>query len=150
EDPGVPAAARRVDLQGAGDAGGGRGGPVPGPGEVTLLLVALGGAVGALVRFLVDRAFGRLDPVLPWGTLTVNVVGSALLGGLAGAGAAVSFQVCYLAGFGYSGALTTWSTLGSETVRLATSGGRGYDVLNVGLTLVVGLAAAGLGWVVVS
>jgi len=117
---------------------------------VTLLLVALGGAVGALVRFLVDRAFGRLDPVLPWGTLTVNVVGSALLGGLAGAGAAVPDPVWHLAGVGFCGALTTWSTLGYETVRLATSGGRGYAVLNVGLTLVVGLAAAGLGWVVVS
>ena len=57
---------------------------------MSLLLVALGGAVGALVRYLVDRAVvARFDPVLPWGTLTVNVAGSALLGGLAGAGAAV-------------------------------------------------------------
>ena len=116
---------------------------------MSLLLVALGGAVGALVRYLVDRAVvARFDPVLPWGTLTVNVGGSALLGGLAGA--AVPDPVWYLAGAGFCGALTTWSTFGYETVRLATSGGRGYAVLNVGLTLVVGLAAAGLGWAVAS
>lgn len=118
---------------------------------MSLLLVALGGVVGALVRYLVDRAVvARFDPVLPWGTLTVNVAGSALLGGLAGAGAAVPDPVWYLAGAGFCGALTTWSTFGYETVRLATSGGRGYAVLNVGLTLVVGLAAAGLGWAVAS
>ena len=118
---------------------------------MSLLLVAFGGAVGVLVRFLVDRVFAaRLDPVLPWGTLTVNVVGSALLGGLAGAGAALPDPVWHLAGVGFCGALTTWSTFGYETVRLAASGGRGYAVLNVGLTLVVGLTAAGSGWAVVS
>lgn len=116
-----------------------------------LLLVAAGGAIGALGRFLVDRALAaRLDPVLPWGTLAVNVAGSALLGGLAGAGAAVPDPVWHLVGIGFCGALTTWSTFGYETVRLATSGGRGYALLNVGLTLVIGLAAAALGWLAVT
>ena len=44
---------------------------------MTLLLVALGGAVGAALRFLVAH---HLDARVPWGTLLVNVVGSFLLG----------------------------------------------------------------------
>lgn len=53
--------------------------------------------------------------------------------------------VWHLAGIGFCGALTTWSTFGYETVRLAESGGRRYALLNVGLTLVAGLGAAALG-----
>jgi CrcB protein len=116
---------------------------------VSLLLVLVGGALGALVRFLVDRAIAtRVDAVLPWGTLAVNVTGSALLGALAGAGAALPDPVWQLAGVGFCGALTTWSTLGYETIRLVESGARRYAVLNVTLSIVAGLAAAALGWLV--
>lgn len=112
-----------------------------------LLLVAAGGAAGALGRYLVDRAFAaRLDAVLPWGTLAANVAGAALLGGLAGAGAGVPDPVWHLAGTGFCGALTTWSTFGYETFRLAESGARRYAVFNVVLTLSAGLGAAALGW----
>ena len=52
------------------------------------LLVCLGAAVGAPARYLVDRAVqARHDSLMPWGTLTVNVFGSAVLGVLAGLGA---------------------------------------------------------------
>ena len=48
---------------------------------MTLLWVALGAAVGAPARYLVDRALGRLHPGrFPWGTFAVNVVGSFVLG----------------------------------------------------------------------
>ena len=114
---------------------------------MSLVLVLVGGALGALVRFLVDRAIAvRVDAVLPWGTLAVNVAGSALLGVLAGASMALPDPVWQLAGAGFCGALTTWSTFAYETIRLAESGARGYAVLNVGLTLTAGLAAAALGW----
>lgn len=114
---------------------------------MSVLLIAVGGAVGALARYLVDRALAaRVDAVLPWGTLAVNVAGSALLGALAGA--TVAGPGWQLVGVGFCGALTTWSTFGYETVRLAESGGRRYAVLNVTLTLAAGLAAAALGWAV--
>lgn len=110
---------------------------------MTLLLVLVGGAVGALTRYLTDLAVqARFDPVLPWGTFVVNVAGSALLGLLAGSGASLPGWVGSLVGVGFCGALTTYSTFGLETLRLP----RGYAVLNVGLTLGAGLAAAGLGW----
>lgn len=114
---------------------------------MTLLLVLVGGAVGATVRYLTDVAIqARFDPVLPWGTFAVNVVGSAVLGLLAGVGAALPGWIGSLVGVGFCGALTTYSTFGNETVQLARSGARAYALLNVALTLVVGLAMAVIGW----
>jgi CrcB protein len=51
---------------------------------VTLVLVLVGGALGAPVRYLVDRwVSARHDSVLPWGTFTVNMAGSFILGVIA-------------------------------------------------------------------
>nr|MDQ3383677.1 CrcB family protein [Actinomycetota bacterium] len=48
---------------------------------MTVLLVALGAAGGAVLRYLTDRAIqSRHDSVFPWGTLTVNMLGSLLFG----------------------------------------------------------------------
>jgi fluoride exporter len=116
---------------------------------MTLLLVLAGGALGAVCRFLVDRvASSRLGSALPWGTLIVNVAGSLVLGLLAGTGSALPGWLGALAGTGFCGALTTYSTFSYETVRLAGGGtsGRGRAILNVAATLVAGLGAAALGW----
>ncbi|MEU4547699.1 fluoride efflux transporter CrcB [Nonomuraea dietziae] len=108
------------------------------------LLVALGAAVGAPLRYLVDRLVqSRFGTLFPWGTLTVNVAGSAVLGFLAAL--AASPGVMALAGTGFCGALTTWSTLGYETVRLAEEGFRLRAVANVVLSVVAGLGAAAAG-----
>ncbi|WP_159941772.1 MULTISPECIES: fluoride efflux transporter CrcB [unclassified Nocardiopsis] len=111
--------------------------------------VAAGAAVGAVLRYATDLFLrDRTDMVLPWGTLTVNAVGSLLLGFLAAgmsAGAVPGWAVL-VAGTGLCGALTTFSTFGYETLRLAESGARAYALANVALTLVAGLGAAVLGW----
>jgi CrcB protein len=113
------------------------------------LFVCLGAAVGAPARYLVDRAVqsraerSRAGSLFPWGTLTVNVVGSFVLGLLVGVG--VPDDVRLLVGTGLCGALTTYSTFGYETFRLAEDGARLYAVLNVGLTLLLGLASAAAG-----
>ncbi|WP_246063949.1 fluoride efflux transporter CrcB, partial [Nonomuraea longispora] len=105
------------------------------------LLIVLGAAVGAPLRYLVDRAVqARHDTVFPWGTLTVNVAGSLLLGFLAGLPA--GDEVMALAGTGFCGALTTYSTLGYETVRLVEEGVRFHAVANALAGVLAGLGAA--------
>ena len=92
---------------------------------MTLLLVLLGAAVGAPLRYLLDLLVSsRHERDFPWGTLAVNALGSVLLGATAGVLAAEPGPrwVLPLLGVGLCGALTTFSTFGFETVRLAQQG----------------------------
>ena len=111
---------------------------------MTVLLVILGAAVGAPLRYLADRAVQeRHESAFPWGTLIVNVGGSLLLGLLAGlpaTGAAAA-----LLGTGFCGALTTYSTFSYETLHLARGGLRWHAVANVTVSVLAGLGAAWLG-----
>ncbi|GAA4850151.1 fluoride efflux transporter CrcB [Actinomycetospora corticicola] len=108
------------------------------------LWVALGAAIGAPTRYLVDRALQRTHGTsFPWGTFTVNVAASLVLGVVLG-GAAPSAVVSAV-GTGFCGGLSTWSTLGYETVRLAEAGERTHSVLNVLMSTFAGLGAASLG-----
>jgi CrcB protein len=115
---------------------------------VNWLLVIMGGAVGAPLRFLTDRAVQkRHDTVFPWGTFTVNVVGCLVLGVLTGAvtaGAAPS-QVQLLIGTGLCGALTTYSTFSYETLRLVEDGAKFYAAANAVASVAAGLGAVFLG-----
>jgi fluoride exporter len=114
-----------------------------------LLMVCLGAACGAPARYLTDRAIqSRHDSVFPWGTLTVNVVGSLILGLLVGAEGHhhVPAEVVAAVGTGFCGALTTYSTFGFETVRLVEDGARLYAVLNVVASLLAGFGAAAMGY----
>jgi CrcB protein len=116
---------------------------------VTVLLVLVGGAIGAPLRYLTDLFVqSRHDSVFPWGTFAVNVVGSLVLGATAGAVATADGPawVLTLVGTGFCGALTTFSTFGFETVRLVEDGSVLEAALNVGASLVVGMAACVAGW----
>ncbi|MGY1434200.1 fluoride efflux transporter CrcB [Streptomyces reniochalinae] len=109
------------------------------------LLVIVGAMAGAPLRYLTDRAVqSRHDTVFPWGTFTVNVAGSLLMGlitGAATAGAA-STQTRLLLGTGLCGALTTYSTFSYETLRLAENGDRFFAAANVAVGIAAGLGAA--------
>ncbi|MGW4202843.1 fluoride efflux transporter CrcB [Streptomyces sp. NPDC004726] len=114
------------------------------------LLVALGAAVGAPLRYLTDRAVqARHDSVFPWGTFVVNVAGCLVLGLLAGASVSVSerasSEAYALVGTGLCGALTTYSTFSYETLRLAERGWRGTAAANVAASALVGIGAVVLG-----
>ncbi|MFV5992359.1 fluoride efflux transporter CrcB [Streptomyces sp. NPDC056231] len=111
---------------------------------MTWLLVIAGAAIGAPLRYLTDRAVqARHDTVFPWGTFAVNVAGSLLLGLLTGAVAAgaASSQVQLFVGTGLCGALTTYSTFGYETLRLAEDGAKFYAAANVVASVVAALGA---------
>jgi fluoride exporter len=117
---------------------------------VNWLLVLAGGAVGAPLRYLTDRAVqARHGMVFPWGTFTVNVVGSLILGVLTGAAlsGSVGPGVQLLLGTGFCGALTTYSTFSYETLRLAETGALLFAAANVIASIVTGLGAVFVGLV---
>ncbi|VXC45043.1 fluoride efflux transporter FluC [Nocardioides sp. AX2bis] len=95
-----------------------------------LLLVALGGAVGAPLRFV---AAHHLDRALPWGTLLVNVLGSTLLGAFAAL--ALGGSAYALLATGFCGGLTTWSSFAVQTHRIGGVRGTAYAVGTLVLSL---------------
>lgn len=109
--------------------------------------VMLIGGIGSVLRFLVDRSVARrLARTFPYGTLTVNITGAALLGFLAGL--ALPKDAALLAGTGFVGAYTTFSTWMLETQRLGEDRQMVSALANIVVSVVLGLAAALLGqWI---
>ncbi len=115
--------------------------------------LAVAGAVGAVLRYLVDHlvqhrlAPGRAGPEFPLGTMAVNVSGSFALGLLVGSGLhhGVSATWVTVGGTGLIGSYTTFSTFTFDTVRLAGDGRRATAALNVMTSLAFGLGAAAVG-----
>lgn len=112
------------------------------------VLTALAGGVGAATRLLVDGTVRtRIPAAGPLGTLIVNVTGSLALGIVLGV---VEFHgvpnlVAAVAGSGFLGAYTTFSTASFETVRLMQERSRRTAARYAASTLVAALAAAALG-----
>ena len=110
---------------------------------VVLGVGVLGGA-GAIARFLLDGSVSSLtDHLLPWGTLAVNLSGALALGVLTGA--AVDGDALRLAGTGLLGAYTTFSTWVYESHRLGEDGELRWGVVNLMLSLALGIGAVWLG-----
>lgn len=119
------------------------------PPVAQILAVAVGGAVGAVLRFAVSHAIdGRSASLLPWGTFTVNMVGCLLLGFcVAWLGERAGPTLRPAINIGLIGALTTFSTFAVDILRLVGEQeyrwAGGYIVGSVGL----GLLAAYVGMV---
>jgi CrcB protein len=109
--------------------------------------VMLIGGIGSVLRFLVDRTVARrVGRPFPFGTLTVNISGAALLGFLGGL--ALSKEVALLAGTAFVGAYTTFSTWMLETQRLGEERQTWAAAANIVVSVALGIAAAFLGqWV---
>jgi CrcB protein len=116
---------------------------------VQILLIGLGGFVGAVARYLVDGWVTRLSgAAFPWGTLVLNVSGSLLIGALFAASVERATLPAELRGpvmIGFIGAYTTFSTFMLESWRLVEDGSLGLAALNLGGSVFLGLAAVGLG-----
>ncbi len=112
---------------------------------IRLLAIAGAGALGALARWGLSGAAQRWFPAgFPGGTLVVNVLGCFLLGLLATVGLerltlSPTTRTAVLVGF--LGSFTTFSTFGYETLVLLREGDPVRAGLNVGVSVVVGIAA---------
>ena len=111
------------------------------------LLIAVGGALGALSRYAVDRAVEAAVGQTVLGIFLVNVTGSFLLGLFVGAaaggqGGGLPSGARLLAAVGFLGSYTTFSTLMVAGVQSAESGELGRAALNVAGSVAAGLAAA--------
>src|SRR5690349_14069585 len=115
---------------------------------LNFLLVAVGGAAGAAVRYGVSLGFGSRSDAWPWATFTINVSGSLLIGVLAG-WLATKDQAGepwrLLLGVGVLGGFTTFSAYSLETLRLIErndwTGAATYSLGSV----IAGLAAVAIG-----
>lgn len=115
------------------------------------MMVALGAAIGAPARYLVDRwVQARHRSVFPWGTLAVNVVASLMLGGVVAVGSDLDPELTALVATGFCGALSTYSSFSYETLRLMQEHVAVYALVNVVLSLAASITAAALGWSVVT
>jgi CrcB protein len=115
--------------------------------------VALAGSVGAVARFLTDAAVtDRGRGTFPRGTMTVNVVGSFILGAITGLAwyHGLGGRIHAVVGVGFCGAFTTWSSVTWETVRLAEDGLGRQALVSILGGVATALAAAALGIVVVA
>jgi len=110
-----------------------------------LLAIALGGAAGALARHFVAGAVTRLAGTgFPYGTLTVNVAGSFLMGVLIVAFAhklSVPQELRGLLAVGFLGSFTTFSTYSMETVNLIQRGDWQAAALYAGGSMIIGVLA---------
>lgn len=113
------------------------------------ILVMIGGALGSGTRYLMGvAAVSRFGALFPWGTLTVNVVGSFVIGvvatladerGALGADTRTFLVVGVLGGF------TTFSSFSLESVRLAEGNELAQATINIGANLILAIGATVLG-----
>lgn len=111
------------------------------------LLVALGGAIGSVLRYAVTiGAAARLGTAFPFGTLLVNVVGSFVIGAVAelATGPLSPAGRIFLA-TGICGGFTTFSSLSLDALTLERDGTPGLALLYLGGSVALGMAAVVLG-----
>ena len=116
-----------------------------------IIAIGLGGACGSILRYLVAGWAQRLSntTIFPVGTLTVNVIGSLLIGILAGLSESVGVFGPSARAFlliGLLGGFTTFSTFAYETTALTRDAQFFTAFLNIALQVTTGLFAAWLGY----
>ena len=114
------------------------------------LFVAAGGAVGAVLRYVVSGWSQRMFPAtFPWGTLIVNLSGSLVIGLLWGTfeSVVVSPNIRLFVLIGLLGSFTTFSTFSLESLNLVRDGEYALLCWNVSLSVILGIGLAFTGYV---
>lgn len=114
-----------------------------------MLLVFLGGGIGSVLRYLtiVGMARAGISKDFPWSILAANLLGSFILGLLAGLPAVQrGGALWFFAATGVLGGYTTFSTLSNDSFELLASGRTGAAMLNLLGSAVLGIVCAALGF----
>ena len=114
---------------------------------MNFLFVALGGAVGAMARYAISLI--PLKTEFPFLTLITNVIGAILIGfivGITSGRDGVSKNMVLFWKTGVCGGFTTFSTFSFENLQLLSNKAYGLFSLNIGLSLILGILFAGLGY----
>ena len=114
---------------------------------LVLLAVAVGGALGAVLRQLTSVSLAGRGRI-PWGVLVVNVVGSFIAGGALSLPLDPTVQLIIVSGV--CGGLTTFSTFAVETIQLVSEGKHRTAAASVALNIALAVPAALLGVAVAS
>lgn len=111
--------------------------------------VVIAGAIGSLARYGVSRAFATRG--FPWAVLIVNVVGSAIGGGVLALAehASMSADLRMILLTGFCGGLTTFSTFAVDSVQLVLDGRTREVVASIAANLVLGVGAAAAAYALV-
>ena len=109
-----------------------------------ILLVAIGGAIGSVCRYLLS---GINVASWPWGTFAVNILGSLFIGLLVGliSKGIVSPEIKLLLITGFCGGFTTFSTFANESFSMMKAGDALQMALYVAASVVIGILAVWLG-----
>lgn len=115
-----------------------------------IVAIAAGGAVGAILRFLVQHYSAAIFGLtFPWGTLLVNVVGCGIIGIVSGywisSGFEISVEIRGAMIIGLLGSFTTFSAFSLDTLVLFQNGELLRALLNVSMTVTLCLIAAAVG-----
>jgi len=114
-----------------------------------IFLVAMGGMVGSVLRFIAGTIImNKVSTSFPWGTFWVNIIGSLLIGLVAG-------HLVKHPGFhpwqlllatGFCGGFTTFSALSNESLHMLKSEQYGLLAIYLSASLILGIGAAALGY----
>ncbi|WP_409369721.1 fluoride efflux transporter FluC [Lysinibacillus sp. 38-6] len=106
-----------------------------------MILVGIGGFLGALTRFYLGK---WIVSSYPWATFFINITGSFALGLLFASHPSVALW--HFLGIGFLGAYTTFSTFGFETLQLVENNKWGQAFSYIGSTVIIGFLFAALGF----
>lgn len=108
-----------------------------------LLFIAIGGSLGAVLRYIISINFIKYIPLKPhWATLLINAIGCFLIGIGVGyfnktSGIDTTYKLLFITGF--CGSFTTFSTFGLENIQLIQQNQITNAVLYIILSVIIGL-----------
>ncbi|WP_028544794.1 fluoride efflux transporter CrcB [Paenibacillus taiwanensis] len=112
---------------------------------MNIWLVSIGGAGGAWLRYIITSVMAKHSTSYPWGTWVINLMGSMLLGVLAGLHTAMPDYVYAWLGIGFCGAFTTFSTFTVESWLLIQQRRIVTALTYIGSTALINIAVAAIG-----